>query len=52
MRTAYAGLLRLGFEIRYNLLNLASEVIGYGPEESADCVFASAGGLMTIIQKQ
>ena len=24
------------FEIRYNLLNLASEVIGLDPEESAD----------------
>ena len=40
------------FEIRYNLLNLASEVIGHDPEESADSVTASAGGLMTIIQKQ
>ena len=31
------------FEIRYNLLNLASEVIGHDPEESADNVSASAG---------
>ena len=43
MRTAYAGLLRLRFEIRYNLLNLASEVIGHDPEESADSATASAG---------
>ena len=43
MRTAYAGLLRLRFEIRYNLFNLASEVIGHDTEESADSVFASAG---------
>ncbi|MDY2707777.1 MAG: hypothetical protein SOV31_08625 [Candidatus Cryptobacteroides sp.] len=31
------------FEIRYNLLNLASEVIGHDPEESADSATASAG---------
>ena len=31
------------FEIRYNLLNLASEVIGHDLEESADSVSASAG---------
>ena len=31
------------FEIRYNLLNLASEVIGLDPEESADSATASAG---------
>ena len=31
------------FEIRYNLLNLASEVIGHDPEESADSDSASAG---------
>ena len=29
------------FEIRYNLLNLAAEVIGHDPEESADNVSAS-----------
>ena len=29
------------FEIRYNLLNLASEVFGHDPEESADNVSAS-----------
>ena len=29
------------FEIRYNLLNLASEVVGHDPEESADSVSAS-----------
>ena len=31
------------FEIRYNLLNLSSEVIGHDPEESADSATASAG---------
>ena len=31
------------FEIRYNLLNLASEVILHDPEESADSATASAG---------
>ena len=31
------------FEIRYNLLNLAAEVIGHNPEESADSATASAG---------
>ena len=30
------------FEIRYNLLNLAAEVIGHDPEESADSTSASA----------
>ena len=31
------------FAIRYNLLNLASEVIGHNPEEGADSATASAG---------
>ena len=43
MRTAYAGLLRLRFEIRYNLFNLASEVIDHDTEEIADSATASAG---------